>query len=154
MWWPAALSRVLQASSADFPLPPPLRSALRTQLNTSGHHTSFKLACGGVEQSVWVWVRRQAPRGVAERLSRSLPESPCPRRLRGVEGQSLALPQIFGVESKSNGPVWRHDAGTEIPERGASAIAGGRADRAILEERVVSDEHPARAGPHRAAAVE
>ena len=145
---------MLRAPTSPYRPPCAQRSALRTQLNTSGYHTPFKLACGGVEQSLWAWVRRQAPRGVAERLSRSLPESPCPRRLRGVEGQSLALPQIFGVESKSNGPVWRHDAGTEIPERGASAIAGGRADRAILKERVVSDEHPARAGPHRAAAVE
>jgi CheY-like chemotaxis protein len=38
--------------------------------------------CGGVEQTARVWVRRQDPRGEAEGLSRSLPESPWPRRLR------------------------------------------------------------------------
>jgi hypothetical protein len=40
----------------------------------------------GEEQTARVWVRRQAPRGRAEWLSRSLPEGPCPHRLRGWVG--------------------------------------------------------------------
>ena len=35
------------------------------------------------EQAILVWIRRQAPRGMGEWLSRRLPESPCAYRLRG-----------------------------------------------------------------------
>jgi hypothetical protein len=34
------------------------------------------------------WARRQAPRGSVERLSRRLPEGPCPCRLRRVGWQA------------------------------------------------------------------
>ena len=62
-----------------------------------------------VEQTTRAWVRRQAPRGRQKWLSRSLPEGPCPRRLRWVVGPPVC-PSAYRVSQPAK------DSQAGVPE--------------------------------------
>jgi hypothetical protein len=89
--------------------------SLRLQAPTSPHHTvalslrnsaqfrarslyrtATKILGSWGEQTAWVWVRRQAPRGAAEGLSRSLPENPGPCDLLGWH-QPIILAEAISI---------------------------------------------------------